>query len=428
MYQITIDFEEIEKNTQSPISIKDLLDPNVHLDRRTEKPELHYTHIELQDITPQYEKLIDAEYLKNVIVETCPTQFDPSFQYGMEIQNTLEQRGVNFYRIYLEGTEVFRDFPTAVSAARYKELEVNGNLVAFAWACINNETGKLSVNGLQRRNISLRVKNFAVGTPGIYSENAERWRQLGFDNMDSPPNLDWYAGEVHVLENDIIPNTPRSELEESHRTRQFIGKLREYYNELTTDVRVHSEKVNADKDLKSARQLIDKLQGIDISAIDQSEAHGLERKVSETLKDLQDDEKLATRKITKTEGASKPLQKKIKEVLSRKPMRDERAISIGTLERIKKELHTKLGIKDASPTENKPNTSTKSKSKKGSPKPDEAPSDTAGQQPDAKDSERFLQAIIKIVEDILGVESEEYQKICSLLEDLFHNFSFAKIE
>ncbi len=421
VYRLTIDFEEIAKNAQKPISIKDLLDPNVHLERKPEKSELHYTHVELQDMTPQYEKLVDPEYLRSVIVENCPTHFEPTFAHSTKVQEELENRGVNFYKINLQGKEVFRDFPEPVNAPQYKEIEVNGNLVAVAWSCINSKTGKLDESGLERRNITLRVKNFAVGERGIYSKNDQRWRQLGFENIGSPENLDWYAGEVHVLDNDIIPNTPRTELEDSYRARQFIAKLREYYDELTTDVRVHSEKVNAERDIEAGKNLVEALKSTRIAGLDPDKALELEHKVSELLKDLGEDEKLATRKISRADGATKVLQKKIKSALSVKQKREDRAVLITKLRPIARELRGKLGIVE--PEEDESSRS-KEVRKKSRGKAVEVSRGFAGvKQSDAheKEGEVLLQAIIKTIENVLGVESEEYRKICLQLEELFRS-------
>lgn len=419
MYRLRIDFEEIAKNAQKPISIKDLLDPNVHLDRKSERPEIHYTHVELQDLTPQYEKLIDPEFLKSVIVETSPTEFEPTFPYGVELQKWLEGYGVNFYKIFLKGKQVFRDYSKKVNVPRYKELDVDGNVIAVGWACINSNTGKLDENGSERRNISLRVKNFAVGERGIYSKNDERWRQLGFENIGSPEHLDWYAGEVHVLDNEIIPNTPRTELEDSYRARQFIGTLRQYYDELTTDVRVHSEKVNAEKDIQEAKDLVEKLKTVEVAKLDQSKALDWERKVSKILQDLKDDDSLATRKIAKSGGASKLMQKKVKSALSVKQLRDDRGMLIAKLNPYVRELRAKLGINEPNnqaeiPKGSKRRTPTRS-SEPSLPLPAAKANDRS-----QKDGDALLQAIIKVIENILGVESEDYAKICSQIEELFH--------
>jgi hypothetical protein len=72
-YRMTMNFENIARDLYKPISIDEVLDPNVRIERTREKKEEHYTEIELQDVLQQCKELLDAERLKQVIIDHCPS-------------------------------------------------------------------------------------------------------------------------------------------------------------------------------------------------------------------------------------------------------------------------------------------------------------------------------------------------------------------
>jgi molecular chaperone HtpG len=402
-YRMTINCENISRDVVKPISIKTLLDPNIKIQRIEEKKEEHYTQVELQDISPQYDELLDLERLKQVIIDHCPVHFAPSFDGDRKIESKLKKKGVDFYRIYVRGTEVFRDFPSRVSQPEWEPIKVGSKIVAWAWYCLNEGSGQLDTeNGNQRRNISLRIKNFAVGERGIYSINDDYSRQQGFVTIDSPENLNWYAGEVHILDTKIIPDTPRRRLEDDAHSRKFIGKLREFYAGITSATRVHSTYISGQKHIADAKKALEELK--------KGESEKRRNTLSKVFALLETDEK-------KSVGDSKSkLSQEQARVLATDELREPRQ---DLLKEIAKAL------KGGGPS---------NKSQKGSKKAastrDGSPNTTAsasnGESTDKTqlreliaNPEELFQSITRIIGDVLGEDSSEYKEVSKQIEKLF---------
>ena len=393
-YRMTMNFENIARNVDKPISIKELLDPNVSIERTEEKQEEHYTEVELQDVLPQYDDLLNLEKLKQVIIDHCPIHLASSFPYSGSIEEKLKKEGINFYKVFVKGEPIYRDFPNKVIQPEWSEIKIKDRIVAISWHCLNQEPGKLDLdNQYQRRNISLRIKNFAVGERGIYSL-AEH---SNFGPIDSPGNLDWYAGEVHILDNEIIPDTPRRRLEDSAYSRMFIEELRKFYNRLTQSTRVHSAFISGKKHIKDAKEALEKF-----------EKNPLEENkyiLKKTFDLLEEDEKKS--KTTSKSGVAKEQAK----VLGRKEIRDERRVLI---KRISKTFEKKENLKIPKKITKKPSSSIEEI-------PVHIPSSDYEMQllGSISKPEELFQAILNIISEVLEEDSEEYKLISSQIENLF---------
>jgi hypothetical protein len=389
----------LARDVDKPISIKYLLDPNVRIERTKEKEEEHYTEVELQDVLQQYEELLDLERLKQVIIDHCPIHFASSFPYSGLIGEKLKGHGINFYKVFVRGEKIYRDFPSGVIEPEWAPIKVDSKTVAVAWYALNKITGKLDIdNNYQRHNISLRIKNFAIGERGGYSSNDEYSKQQGFVVIDSPENLDWYIGEVHTLDNEIIPDTPRKRIEDSAYSRMFISELRKFYNGLTQKTRVHSTYISAQKHIKDAREAVEKFQK------DSSNEENIDA-MKKAFQYLEADDK-------KSGGNRQSLvAKEQSKVLASKELRDERRVLI---KKISKILEKKGNIQ----------ASEKIKKKVSAPSVEiMTPSvdldyDIPLREMVAKPEELF-QAIITVVSEVLGEDSEEYKTISGRLENLF---------
>jgi molecular chaperone HtpG len=331
-YRMVMNFEDIASNIDKTISIKQLLDPNVRIERTAEKAEEHYTEVELQDVLQQYSELLDLERVKQVIIDHCPIHFASSFSESGSIEEKLKGHGINFYKVFVRGEQIYRDFPNAVSELEWTPLKIDSKTVAVAWYTLNKTTGKLILeNNYQRRNISLRIKNFAVGERGIYSSNDDYSKQQGFVVIDSPENLDWYIGEVHILDNEIIPDTPRKRIQETGYSRLFIAELRQFYNGLALKTRVHSTYISAKNHIRDANEALEKFRK---KPSDEENIDALKK----VFQYLETDDK-------KSKGNRQSLvAKEQATVLARKELRDERRILI---KEISKTLEQKVRPKAA---------------------------------------------------------------------------------
>jgi hypothetical protein len=314
------------------------------------------------------------------------------------------KNNVNFYKVSVRGTEIFRDFPSNVSEPEWETIKIGAKKVGIAWYCLNQDSGRLDLsNPYQRRNVSLRIKNFAVGERGVYSANDDYFRQQGFVTIDSPENLDWYIGEVHILDTEIIPDTPRRRLEDDANSRKVIGKLREFYNGLTSATRVHSAYVSGKKHIDDAKKVLTQFK----SAESADKKDDKRASLSKLFTFLERDEK-------KSQADSKSkVEKEKAKALAMPELRDERRALIQEITTVlRKGTQTK--------------TTKKTKKETGTPKT------ASGNGADASDMgaesqlaetinnpEMLFQAITKIVSEVLDEDSEEYLEISRQIEKLF---------
>jgi len=229
-YRLTLEFAEKRKAVSQNINIKELLDKRFAIKVADAEKAEHYTQVKLVGLNEEFVDLLRPEELERIASEILPCRFNPKFKHTETITKRLKQTdGYQEFSIRVSDTEVFKAYGGNPDEPDFETLKRDGEEYAFVWYCKSSTMRSLS----GASNFRLRVKNIAVGGPGMYSaEQGTHWGLTGAAaTLSSGELLDWYMGEIHITAQDIKPNTPRSELELDSTSRKAIALIRTFYGE-----------------------------------------------------------------------------------------------------------------------------------------------------------------------------------------------------
>lgn len=228
-YKLTLEFARMRASVAENINIKELLDKRFNIKAAPADKSEHYTQVKLIGMHEEFGDLLRAEELERIASEILPCRFNPKFKHSEAITKRLKQiDGYQEFAIQVCDTEVFKGFTGTADEPEFEVLKRDEDEYAFVWYC--KSSTMRSFTGTPR-NFRLRVKNIAVGGPGMYSdEEGKHWGLMGsVASLSSGELLDWYFGEIHITNPEVKPNTPRSELELDSTSRKAIASIRSFY-------------------------------------------------------------------------------------------------------------------------------------------------------------------------------------------------------
>lgn len=253
-YELIIHFKEIVDGIGYTASIGDVLNPNYEIMEWEESDVAgHFTHVTLEGPIRADNMFLDSEQVKDAIRRICPCEVDPTFVFYNELTRWYSKNGFQHYRIYVNSEPVYRSYPSNVEGFETDRISINDETVAHYWRAINKENTKLRPNPDQLGGFQIVQKGFVLGESNQYSKETI----LGYDPIRPASYLDWYIGEIWVVNPDLRPNLPRSEFEESEITRLFIGKLRNWYLETANNTRELSPTRRVRKEYREYQETVD---------------------------------------------------------------------------------------------------------------------------------------------------------------------------
>lgn len=406
-YRLTLEFAEMRKSVSQNINIKDLLDKRFSIKSADAVKTEHYTQVRLVGLNEEFADLLRAEELERIASEILPCRFNPKFKYAEAITKRLSQiDGYQEFAIKVSDTEVFKSHGGNPEEPEFETLKRDDEDYAFVWYCKSPTMRSFSI---APSNFRLRVKNIAVGGPGMYStEHGAHWGLTGAAaTLASSELLDWYMGEIHVTNPDVKPNTPRSELELDSISRKTIGLIRGFYGERIAFRRANSN-VNSHK-----TQVYDTSQQIDAGANFQPD------EAARRLKTLKKYEQLSRSRSQSKDPQDKVVKYErqlLKALEAKEPeLLNKRRAVIAHLEGI-------AATAGKNTSKKKPNESGKargdnsSKSKNGT----KETSDATGPQPQGlPDFEQILAEITQLIEKRLSDQDDLATDLSAAIEEIF---------
>lgn len=267
-YRLVIDFKDILTHVDDNINIKELVDPRYEVASEPATTAEHYTQVTLQNAHTDYDKLLDPNALLEIASDILPCRIDPFFQHATQVQEILDKIP-DHQEFHIKVTtsdglkEAFRKFPTDLLDVP-ESITLRGEhqkVLARGWFCRSQKTALRSDVGA--RGFRVRLRNFAIGPVNIYSdEDGSRFGvSAATRELKSPAGLGWFCGEVHVTNSDIVPNTPRDDLEINGPARRLIEETRKFYKERIEDARAHSDFNGYKRAIDEAKVLLVRLAG-----------------------------------------------------------------------------------------------------------------------------------------------------------------------
>jgi molecular chaperone HtpG len=185
-----------------------------------ERPETHYTMVELHCVRDDSLQLLEEESLQVYLSMNAPVDFDPLSKYGSQVDKWLREhvRDYDTVDLRLNGKRVFKPIledlappqlefiwpsPDEAEGMDDEECEESRPL-AFCWYCEHAKKGQLPDK--LRRGLFYRLKNFAIGDNQL--TRTTLWHS-------APERAFYFSGEIHVMDPEVLPSSSRDEFEQN---------------------------------------------------------------------------------------------------------------------------------------------------------------------------------------------------------------------
>ena len=234
-------------------------------------PNEHFFKVSLIDINGTSDELLDVNEVRKYLSMVAPVPFDyERFRFVTEIESFLQKSGIpkpHEYRLSLNGDEVRKGYETPLKIDSEKGVDIldvvcrvitssEGKALGWYWFCISKFEGVLPKKCWQR-NIRLRKANIQIGEADCLSNHPKRGDTLWKEDRGN----NYFIGEIHALDENLIPNSRRDYFNQDEACRRFESALLREFRVLhdlyhdASAVRSAAEKI---KDAEEARKAFEK--------------------------------------------------------------------------------------------------------------------------------------------------------------------------
>jgi molecular chaperone HtpG len=223
----------------------------------------HYFRVSLIEVNPSNNDLLDVEEVRKYLSLVAPVPFDCSkFRFIRKIEDFIKTKNLpalNEYRINLNGDEVLKGYETPLKIEDTQSIEIldiecrllqnSGKAIGWYWFGISKFEGVLPKKCFQR-NIRLRKANIQIGEGDCLSKHPRLGRPLWQEDRGN----NYYIGEIHTLDEELIPNSRRDYFNQDESCRRFEAALVDEFKGLGDIYRKASQLRNAKKDMEDAKK------------------------------------------------------------------------------------------------------------------------------------------------------------------------------
>jgi hypothetical protein len=257
-YKLEIDCKGIVEHVEEPISVDLLLENRFDIYERETTAESHYTTVKLVNVhRERYADLLDRDGVMRYIGQVLPVPFDPAWEYATELQEMLKDvPWTQTWDVTVDGEPVYRRFPQGqLKKPTLERITIrNGGdeqEVATAWVAETNRiTAKKQLDPDTKRGevvgFAVRVKSFTLGDRDLYADAT----------VEDRDNLDWFVGEVLLIDPDLRPDSNRRALQQSDKSRRVIEAIQKFYSRVAVRARGWSEEVSVRKAAADLAELL----------------------------------------------------------------------------------------------------------------------------------------------------------------------------
>jgi molecular chaperone HtpG len=326
---------------------------------RPAKADEHYFEVRLEDVDDDEKGniLIDESNIRNYLAIVAPVDFDgQKFRQAKKIKEFYKEKGqmISTYRIFFGDRKqpVYKLYTqrldTNVGRGKQKEDELikdvellyktteNDEPLYIGWLAITGFSGQIRDPNL--RGIRLRKSNIQIGD----SQTFDSYFPAEGNNANK-----MFAGEIHVLDREVIPNSQRDDFEPSdslyelkRALSQWAGEINKQYRRGTSQASSSMRKI--EEGLKQQQELAQKIErgGVSSDAKKEELAKELE-KVQRTIKR----ESGTLQRAIKNSGADENRQEKVNALLEKARKSSSEAVSLSN-----KIVQAKYATKEDLPT------------------------------------------------------------------------------
>lgn len=216
--------EAVRKAKQKGINIPldELIETYSSIEKRSAQEYRHYTSVQLYGIQDKDGYLTHERKVREYVSTVAPVPFDTErFRYANVIEDRLKKYLPRYLPVDIQvnGRPVFKPFNDGLPLEDLRFVEVPGRNGprAICWYLAHREAKQIPED--LPRGLSYRCKGFAVGDENLVRNTIFSAGRAGM--------VYWYAGEVHVLDEGLVPSSSRTEFEDSPSRASFYEAARE---------------------------------------------------------------------------------------------------------------------------------------------------------------------------------------------------------
>ncbi len=211
---------------------------------RTEKANVdeHFFRVSLVNILETSDDLLDVEDVSKYLSMVAPVPFDyQRFRFVSEIEAFIKDNNLpnlHEYQVYLNGDEIRKGYATPlvidggtktvdVLGVECRLLKRKDKIVGWYWFCVSRFEGVLP-KACWQRCIRLRKSNIQIGEADCLSNHPKRGQALWKEDRGN----NYFMGEIHALDERLIPNSRRDYFNQDVACREFEEALAEQFLQL----------------------------------------------------------------------------------------------------------------------------------------------------------------------------------------------------
>jgi molecular chaperone HtpG len=225
--------EEYERKVKP---LTQVLTENVEIGEIDATPEKHGTHVRLINILEEAKSLLSLDDVRRYMRFSLPAKFSSAFPFRKKIEIELGGN-VPYYKsaeIFLNDEPIYRPpFIGNLEGPYTLPIKIGGQKFAFVWYCVHKENK--AIPDPESRGLVYKKFGFTIG---------DEARSI-FDWWETSRGLfNWCVGEIHIIHQDIKPNSERTDLENSEEKSLLTQRLKGIASEIEDKSRLQSFFIN----------------------------------------------------------------------------------------------------------------------------------------------------------------------------------------
>ena len=195
----------------------------------------HFYEVEMvKPIRIKNDLLLNSEEIASYLSQNACVPFSPEFQFGKSIRSFLKKHlELGELNIFINGSEepIYRPYRDSYvysddkrdefTEVEYRTIEgMNGKTAAVAWLLHHGYQGSIPPNA-GVAGLRARKGNIQVGSPRIFAES-----------FPEPRFATWTVGEVHIMDERVVPNGRRDEFEQNASYNHLTNQITPIANQI----------------------------------------------------------------------------------------------------------------------------------------------------------------------------------------------------
>lgn len=243
-------------------TVEEVWEQVVSFETRPWDEEEHFFKVELFDINPENDEILNKDEIIQYLSFVAPAPYD-SMMFGsfpQKIHEEMKKRGTQptEYIIRVNGNQIKKLYNEIIKddngqeKDRIEELDIRdfkdkqGALLAWGWVGRGENSKQIPKKNNPMRGIRIRSGNIQIGDDDVLH-----------DFLPESRGVYYFVGEIFIVSKDLIPNSQRNYFNENPTRKELDVQLRKYCAELNSRYHFSNDTTNNIKTVQQDEKLHD---------------------------------------------------------------------------------------------------------------------------------------------------------------------------